>query len=234
MVFCIILNRGYVIIKPMKTKPSLLVFETLEKEIIAGIVKDAERLDEVKLSERFSISRTPIREALAMLSSSGLAEQIPRRGCFVRHPSIQELIEMFEVMAELEGMCGRLAARRIMPEQMQALEATNLKCEFWAKKGDTDAYYAENAKFHSIIYKASYNSFLASQAQALHNRLKTYRRIQLQASQRLPQSLSEHFAVVKAIKNGDSQNAEKILKEHIMIQGEKFNDIVTKLQLLKK
>ncbi|MFK5986443.1 MAG: GntR family transcriptional regulator [Pseudomonadota bacterium] len=217
----------------MKKKSSFIVFETLEKEIISGIIKDGERLDEVKLSERFFISRTPIREALVMLASSGLAEQIPRRGCFVRHPSIQELIEMFEVMAELEGMCGRLAARRIMPEQMLELENSNSKCEKLALEGDTDAYYAENATFHSIIYAASYNSFLASQAKALHNRLKTYRRIQLQASQRLSQSLSEHSDIVIALKNGDSQMAESILKEHILIQGEKFNDIVAKLQLLK-
>ncbi len=81
----------------MNKKSSVLVFETLEKEIISGILKDGERLDEIKLSKRFSISRTPIREALMMLSSNELAEQIPRRGCFVRHPSIQELIEMFEV-----------------------------------------------------------------------------------------------------------------------------------------
>ena len=103
--------------------------EQLEQDIITGVFKPGDRLDEVSLAKRFSISRTPIRETLQRLASSGLVERRPRRGVFVRTLSLQELVEMFEVMAELEGMCGRLAARRIIPEMSIRLQELMLSCE---------------------------------------------------------------------------------------------------------
>lgn len=82
----------------------------LEQALFSGQYQDGERLDEIKLAEQFKVSRTPIREALQVLVASGMAEQIPRRGVFVRQPGPVELMEMFETMAELEASCGRLAA----------------------------------------------------------------------------------------------------------------------------
>ncbi|HET7412639.1 MAG TPA: GntR family transcriptional regulator, partial [Pararhizobium sp.] len=79
------------------------VREELERAIVAAEFADGERLDEVTLSVRFSVSRTPVREALHALSASGLVEAIPRRGVFVRYPSFIKLVEMFDVMAELEA-----------------------------------------------------------------------------------------------------------------------------------
>ena len=77
------------------------IAETLEQLVFSGAYKDGDRLDEVTLAEQFCVSRTPIREALQVLVSSGVARQIPRRGVFVRQPGPVELMEMFETMAEL-------------------------------------------------------------------------------------------------------------------------------------
>jgi len=74
------------------------------------------------LAERFHVSRTPVREALLQLVGSGLTTQIPKRGCFVKAPSFREMIKLFEVMSELEGMFPRLAARCINDQQLIALE----------------------------------------------------------------------------------------------------------------
>lgn len=101
-------------------------------------MKDGEKLDKASLAERFHVSRTPVREALLQLVGSGLATQIPRRGCFMRAPSFREIIEMFEVMSELEGMCARLAARRISDQQLFALEQSNIECEDAIKSNDSD------------------------------------------------------------------------------------------------
>ena len=84
------------------------------------------------------MSRTPLREAFQRLAQTGLVEQIPRRGVFVRQPGAVELLEMFEVMAELEGMCGRLAARRITEQELSALREAHQRCEAAALAGDTD------------------------------------------------------------------------------------------------
>jgi DNA-binding GntR family transcriptional regulator len=134
--------------------------ETIEQRIVEGEFEDGERLDEVKLATRFGVSRTPLREALRMLAGSGLVELIPRRGAFVRHPGIVELVEMFEVMAELEALCGRLAARRISPGELAEITVTARACEQALQKEDPDAYYHRNEEFHQLIYKAAGNSFL--------------------------------------------------------------------------
>lgn len=199
--------------------------EELEQDIVTGVIKPGERLDEVQLANRFSVSRTPIREALQRLSMSGLVDLRPRRGAFVREISLSELVEMFDVMAELEGMCARLAARRITAEQGAQMKALLQACNEAAINGDTDGYYHANADFHSHIYQSSQNSFLAEQAKTLHTRLAPYRRLQLRVLHRMRQSLSEHQAVTDAILSGDAEQAEAAIKSHVCIQGDKFSDL---------
>ncbi|WP_419911041.1 GntR family transcriptional regulator [Hoeflea sp.] len=200
--------------------------QTLEQLIITGAFADGERLDEIRLSQRFSVSRTPLREAFQMLAASGLLELVPRRGAYVRHPGIIELVEMFEVMAELEGMCGRLAARRLTNDSLKAIKKAALDCEMALKSGDSDAYYDENERFHNLLYDASGNSFLASEARKLQRRLQPFRRMQLRVRGRMMQSMEEHRTIVAALEAGDADAAENALRDHIAVQGEKFNDLM--------
>ncbi|MBT2774858.1 GntR family transcriptional regulator, partial [Halomonas sp. ISL-60] len=86
--------------------------DSLENDIINGRRLPGERLDPEALGREFEVSRTPVREAFQQLVASGLVTVSPKKGTFVAKVGIDQLIEMFEVMAELEGMCGRLAARR--------------------------------------------------------------------------------------------------------------------------
>lgn len=199
--------------------------EELEQDIVTGAIKPGDRLDEVQLATRFQVSRTPIREALQRLSMSGLIELKPRRGAFVRDISLTELVEMFDVMAELEGMCARLAARRITLEQGEAIRTKLSACVESAENGDTDRYYHANAEFHHLIYEASQNGFLSEQAKGLHARLAPYRRLQLRVLHRMRQSLAEHQAVADAIISGDAELAETTIKSHVCIQGDRFSDL---------
>jgi len=211
--------------------------EELEQAIMAAEFADGERLDEVTLSARFSVSRTPVREALHALGASGLVEAIPRRGVFVRYPSFIKLVEMFDVMAELEAMCGRLAARRITEEELSRLEAAAVACEKAMEEGDSDEYYRENERFHHVLYNASGNSFLAQEASKLHKRLQPFRRLQLRVRGRLRQSMQEHRDVQDAVRKGDAERAARALRRHISIQGENLNDLManfTKHHLVRK
>ena len=123
---------------PMQVRRADGVREALEQMIVTGDLADGERLDEVTLAERFGCSRTPLREAFQALAASGLVQLIPRRGAFVRHPGLEEMVEMFEVMAELEALCGRLAARRVTPGLLAALQATVAACEAAVARDDHD------------------------------------------------------------------------------------------------
>jgi len=200
--------------------------EALEQLIFTGEFADGERLDEVKLAQRFDVSRTPLREAFQALAASGFLQLIPRRGAFVRHPGPKELIEMFEVMAELEGMCGRLAARRVSDKTLSEMKEAARACEAAQQGGNTDEYYWENERFHHLLYEASGNGFLSAEAQKLHRRLQPFRRLQLRARDRMSQSMAEHRAILRAIEQGDAEGAEAELKNHVAVQGEKFSDLM--------
>ena len=161
-----------------------------------------------------------------MLAGSGLVELLPRRGAYVRHPGIVELVEMFEVMAELEALCGRLAARRMSLGELAELTKAAQACQQSLEKQDPDTYYHDNAEFHLLIYKASGNSFLASEALRLQRRIRPFRRMQLRAQGRLEQSMKEHTIILRALQNGDQTAAADALRNHVSIQGEKFQELI--------
>jgi DNA-binding GntR family transcriptional regulator len=204
--------------------------EQLEQDIVTGTLRPGERLDEQGLAARFGVSRTPIREALMQLATAGLVTLQPRRGAFVASLSLKEIIERFEVMAALEGACGALAARRITDEERRELLEAHEACAREASGGSSDAYYYANERFHHVIYEASHNAFLAEQARQLHGRLKPYRRLQLRARSRVASSLDEHQEVVDAILAGDGGKAERLLRDHILIQGERLGDFIASFE----
>lgn len=200
--------------------------DALEDDIVNGRLRPGDRLDPEQLSERFGVSRTPVREAIQQLSASGLVRVAPKRGTFVTEIGLPQLIEMFEVMAELEGMCGRLAAGRIDADAAESLRAALARCREAAGRGDSDDYYYENEHFHHCIYDATGNAFLAAEARRLQARLMPYRRLQLRVRRRVRRSVEEHEAIVEAILDGDAARAERRLNEHVLVQGERFTDLV--------
>ena len=213
---------------------SIQVSKKIEDDIIFGYFRPGTKLDEAELCERYGASRTPIREALKLLSAEGQVEIRPRRGAIVPEVNPMTLCEMFEVMAELEGMCGRLAARRIQEDEKKRLLELHKHCEEYLESNDSENYYEKNRQFHFQIYAASHNSFLIEQASSLHKRLHPYRRLQLRVNNRMNHSFSEHEAIVQAIIQGDEVEAEKLLRGHVVIQGQKFTDLMSTINLSSK
>ncbi|MFK7879460.1 GntR family transcriptional regulator [Roseobacter sp.] len=214
----------------MELKRAEQIAEALEELVFQGEYEDGQRLDEIKLAEHFNVSRTPIREALQRLVMAGMAEQIPRRGVFVRQPGPVELLEMFETMAELEAACGRFAAVRMTDDGLDRLVNANGKCREAVERQDAPGYYLENETFHQEIYRGATNSHLHSEVLRLQNRLKPYRRVQLRIRGRMAQSLAEHEEIIEALKSGDSELAAKLLRAHVTVQGEKFQQLIAGLK----
>ena len=214
----------------MEMRRADIIADALEELVFTGVFSDGDRLDELRLARQFDVSRTPIREALQRLVSSGLAEQIPRRGVFIRQPGPVELMEMFETMAEIEGVCGRLAAQRISEAALDDLDAANIRCNAAVQAGDTDGYYRENEHFHHVIYHEAGNAFLEQEALRLHRRLKPFRRLQLRFRGRMAQSMAEHETIVAALRAGEAERAAEALRGHVAIQGEKFHLLMANLR----
>jgi DNA-binding GntR family transcriptional regulator len=203
--------------------------ETLEERIVTGEYLPGMRLDETELAVEFAVSRTPVREALIQLAFYGLIEMRPRRGAIVTEVSPQRLYEMFEVMAELEGMSGRLAARRHTDADLKNILDAQAACEKAFETGDVDNYYHENERFHMAIYAASHNSFLNQKAASLFRRLGAYRRLQLRIRGRLKTSRDEHAEVVEALSAGNGELAADRLRNHVIVQGELFSDLIASM-----
>ncbi|MFZ6845766.1 GntR family transcriptional regulator [Undibacterium sp. RuTC16W] len=203
--------------------------ESIEEMIAIGKLLPGQHLDETELANEFGVSRTPIRETLIQLASMGVVVIRPRRGAVVAELGPQQLVEMFEVMAEFEAMCGRLAARRMTPAEQQDLLAAHQACKDASTAQNSDDYFYCNETFHHIIYQGSHNAFLAEQAMALHRRLRHYRRLQLRVRDRVGASFSEHDGVVQAILAGDGELTAELLRGHIMIQGQRFADLMASL-----
>jgi DNA-binding GntR family transcriptional regulator len=208
--------------------------EAIEDKIATGAFPPGMHLDESQLAQMFGVSRTPLREALFQLASVGIVRMRPRRGAVVADVSPQRLLEMFELMAELEAMCARLAARRMSEADEEALIEAHRACEAACLAADPDDYYHKNERFHCAIYAAAHNGFLVEQAQALQRRLRPYRRLQLRVRNRMAASFDEHLHVVEALQRGDADAAAERLRQHILVQGERFTDLLVSLARLRE
>ena len=206
------------------------VVQALEDDILRGVLKPGDRLDEQALARRFEVSRTPIREALRHLASSGLVEIRRNQGAIVRRLTTTELIELFQVMAELEGLCSRLCARRVGASEIAEMRQHNKTCEELAAADDHDGFFEANNQFHEVIYSGSRNAYLAAEARKLRNRINVYRRHISFQPRRMIRSAAEHWKIVEAIERGDEDGAHQFMREHVDLLAGSAADVLLALE----
>ena len=198
----------------------------LRDRIFAGELMPGTFLDEARLAEQLSISRTPLREALKVLTAEGLVRHEPRRGCFVNEVTAQDLDEIFPVIALLEGRCAYEAARNASDAELHELDALHERLVRHAKARRINDYYATNHIIHEAIIQLADNKWLAQVIGDLRKILKLARLQQLHAPGRLDQSLSEHLAVFAALKARDSEGADAAMRTHMTRQREALREVM--------
>lgn len=201
------------------------VADTLRQEIFGGQLAPGSFVDEVALCERLEISRTPLREALKVLTAEGLVRHEPRRGCFVNEVTEQDLDEIFPVIALLEGRCAHEAALQASDADLLALEALHDKLQKAARHKRIVDYYDTNYTIHEAIITLADNRWLAQVIGDLRKILKLARLQQLHAPGRLEQSLSEHMAVFAALRARDGEGAEAAMRTHLTRQREALREL---------
>lgn len=192
----------------------------LRQRIFAGELTPGMFLDEAALAEQMKISRTPLREALKVLTAEGLVRHEPRRGCFVNEVTEQDLDEIFPVIALLEGRCAFEAAQHATDADLAALEDLHDKLSRHARAKRINEYYETNFAIHEAIIALAGNRWLASVIGDLRKIVKLARLQQLHAPGRLEQSLSEHLAVFAALKARDPEGADAAMRTHLTRQRE--------------
>ena len=190
----------------------------LRERIFAGELAPGAFLDEAALSAQMKISRTPLREALKVLTAEGLVRHEPRRGCFVNQVTARDLDDIFPVIALLEGRCAHEAALNASDADLERLQALHDKLGRHAKARRINEYYAANFEIHEAIIALADNRWLAQVIGDLRKIVKLARLQQLHAPGRLEQSLAEHLAVFAALKARDAEGAEAAMRTHLTRQ----------------
>ena len=193
----------------------------LADEIVRGALAPGAALDETDIARRFSVSRTPVREALRQLAASGLVDARAHRGAVVARPSLDRLTGMFEAMAELEALCAGLAAERMPAADRQRLESVHEELRVLSYAGNPERFHEVNERFHNAIYAGSQNGYIAEMTLATRVRVQPFRRAQFRNLGRLAKSHAEHDRVVVAIMRGDKAGAAAAMRAHIeLVRGE--------------
>jgi len=210
---------------PRRTRTEDLRLQ-LADDIVRGIFPPGHPLDEAGLATRYGVSRTPVREALRQLAASGLVEIRPHRGAIVTRPSETRLLEMFLVMAELEGLCAGLAAEAMTILERRELDRLHRSLAELVSAGDPARYALANERFHSAVYAGAHNGYLAELTLSTRARLAPFRRAQFRQSGRLADSFDEHDRIVRAILAGDRDLATREMRDHIGTVKEAFDRYV--------
>lgn len=196
------------------------IHSTLAEDILLGRLAPGTFLSEARISDRFGVSRTPVREAIRALAADGLVILRPRQRAVVRGQTAVEIIDQFEAMAELESACARLAAQRRSADDLALLHSAQSRCRTQALAGDLSAYYDANVHFHEAIYVAGGNQYLRTETLRLRDRLGFMRITQGQLPGRMESSSLEHDTVLTAIRDRDGDAAGTAMRRHLIIQGE--------------
>ncbi len=204
-----------------------IVRSALEKDIFAGRLAPATPLDEEAIAKRFSVSRTPVREALLQLIETGLVEKPSRQRAVVAPLDIRRLIQMFETLSELEAVCARFAARRITEQEKETLTHIQSASDAALRAGDEDEYGRQGIRFHVAVWRATHNDVLFETTRNLAVRLNPYRMYQLRSKGRPESNNEDHKALLTLILAGNSDDAYALMRGHVTVQGDVLAEYIS-------
>jgi DNA-binding GntR family transcriptional regulator len=183
--------------------------------VLEGVLTPGEKVPERTLCEKLGVSRTPMREALKVLAADGLLSLEPNKGARVRAITVEDLEEVFPVMAALEALAGELACANISDDLLLELKTAHEKMLEHYRDSDMPNYFKQNERIHEIIFDATENSTLLSMYQSLSIRVRSARYLANMTPARWKQAVTEHEEMIIALDNRDSKELGAILKRHL-------------------
>jgi DNA-binding GntR family transcriptional regulator len=193
------------------------VFHLLEDAIISGKYNDGDSLNELKLSQELGVSRTPIREAIMQLELEGLVKNIPNKGAIVVNITKKDVVDIYLIRIQVEGLAAQLCARNINEDELKVLEGILDLQDFYLSKLDIAPLWQLDGEFHKVIYECTRNRPLKSMLTSYHNYIQRARVHSIQVNGRAKKCVAEHRAILNAIKNHDESLASQLMTEHIRL-----------------
>jgi DNA-binding GntR family transcriptional regulator len=191
------------------------IADRLRSLILSGELEPRSRINEIELCELFGTSRTPLREAIKILSTEGLLELLPNRGAHVAVLNGAEIDDMIQVIAGLEVVASELACERITDEEVSAIsEDTNSMVEAW-KVRDESRYFMLNRAVHEAMMSASGNETLKTIYASLSSRIQRMRYTAHKTDAQWKQAVEEHSEMVVLLKARKGEELAQLMKRHI-------------------
>ncbi|BDG60985.1 GntR family transcriptional regulator [Caldinitratiruptor microaerophilus] len=193
------------------------VYSVLRRAILDGSLPRGERLVERELAQKLGISRTPVREALQRLEVEGLAEKYPRRGLVVSGMSRQDILDIYEIRAALEGLVTAMAARRRTPADVERLDRLLAEMDRCCLRSppDLDEYRRLHNEFNDTIYRVANSPRLHEMLQTLRTYVEQFSAVNYERPGWIEEAHQEHQLIVAAIRVGDPEAAEAAARRHI-------------------
>jgi len=212
-------------------KASDTIRQAIEQAVQSGALQPGDAVDEATLAAAYSVSRTPVREAILQLQAQGLLAAAPRGGAVVAKVDIQRLFAIWEVLAELESLCAQLACERLSDDEREQLASLHRKSAGIVKKGDRDGWQEANQAFHDCLYRGARNPYLREEILRARTLTGAYRKYAFGALGDLDASYTQHGELVQAIGARDAQGVRRLMRLHMTPgQGVKsVNDVLVNL-----
>lgn len=191
------------------------VADRMRALIQSGEMEPKARVNEGELTERFGISRTPLREAIKILATEGHLELLPNRGARVASLSQGEIEEMIEVIAGLEATAADLACRTVSEAEIAAIQADHDAMVAMWRAGDEAGYFRTNRRIHEAIMAASRNATLAGIYRSLSGRIQRSRYAAHQTPEQWIRAIEEHECMVVLLRARDGTGLSHLMRAHI-------------------
>ncbi|BCB83085.1 GntR family transcriptional regulator [Phytohabitans suffuscus] len=204
--------------------------DRIRNRIMTGEIPIGAQLRQAELASDFGVSRTPVREALRQLQTSGLIEVLPNRGAVVSVPAPWDVREAYEVRAELEALAAARAVRRITRDQIEQLRVANREMYDYSLARSTGTapdqpdHRRGNDLFHTLIASISGNARLGK---AINDINETFPRnvsaqLIVNDSRHRDENFQEHERILQALADGDAERAAAEMRQHVVDAGEQL------------
>lgn len=202
------------------------VYDTLKQMIIDGVIKPGERIIETEYSNKFQISRTPIREAIRMLELEGLVESQTTGGVIVKTLTREEISEIYKIRIALESLIIEEIIKKINNQDIKKLEKVlkNTKKAFEVK--DIEKVFSLFTEFNQILYDIASLPKVTGMINNINLYLKRFRKLSIDNPSRKEEAFEDHVQILEAIKNKELSTAISINRMHLE---KSMNFILSKL-----
>ena len=191
------------------------VVARLRAMLVEGRIAPGAKLNERELCERLGVSRTPLREAIKLLAAEGLIDLLPHRGAVAVQLDEDDIRNAFEVLAQLEGLSGELAAGRVTEPEVAEIRALHYEMLACFERRDLPGYYRINALIHAAINQAARNPVLTKIYRETNARVQSLRFQTNQHEGKWQRAVREHEQMIEALASRDAGALRGILLAHL-------------------